>query len=167
MGGSAQSDGWLFQASFRKELTNQWIVGAIPHLREIPSLLEPVKDGSSGAREESGPIKDAERDNLLRLLSKNAIARSKTGGVVHQMQEISAFERTRMQDDHAVGRSNNPWEWLIFVAMMAAIGGTIIAGVQWWTNKRCSELAARLEKFERRLSLHERVMDDEGSNDTA
>lgn len=107
-------DGWLIQASFRKELTKKWIVESTPHLWEIPSLLDPVNDGGTGARVQSAVIKDTEGDNLLRLVNINLITRSKMGGNVHQMQKLSAFELTRIQGNLTVVNSSNPLDWLAF-----------------------------------------------------
>ena len=72
-----------------------------------------------------------------------------------------------LTDDQAGRRSSNPWEWLVFMAVTVAASGSIVAGVRWWTTKWYSDLAARLEELEKRLSVHERVMDAEGSTTSA
>jgi hypothetical protein len=93
-----------------------------------------VSDGGTGGREKLDAIKDAVCENLLQLVNRNMITRSKMGDVVHEMQELSAIERTRIQDVIADGHYSNLWHWLAFMAVTAAVSGTIILGVRWWTK---------------------------------
>ncbi|KAK4024934.1 hypothetical protein OUZ56_010426 [Daphnia magna] len=102
---TAQSDDWIFQASFRKDTHQQWITRTTPHLADLKAPRRPPQR----------PLITTKDDILIqqtgsRTGSTNNLLRDFITGMVHQMDGLSDLEHARHNIDDTQNCPRYQWE---------------------------------------------------------
>lgn len=109
---TAQSDDWIFQASFRKDTHQKWITRTTPHLADLKAPGRPPQRPLITAKDDV-----VTQQTGLHTGSPNNRLRDLTIGMVHQMDGLSDLEHARLNIDDTQNYLRYPWEWIAILIL--------------------------------------------------
>ena len=127
---TAQSDDWIFQASFRKDTNKKWITRTAPQLANLRTPGRPMTTIQEDRPTQHADSKSEPAHKHLQELSTD---------MIHQMDGLSDLEHARLDPSDTPNYNRYPWEWIgILVLCILGIGSTIIADRNTTTNRQIS-----------------------------
>ncbi|XP_045032647.1 uncharacterized protein LOC116934113 [Daphnia magna] len=109
---TAQSDDWIFQASFRKDTHQKWITRTTPHLADLKAPGRPPQRPLITAKDDI-----VTQQTGLHTGSPNNRLRDLKTGMVHQMDGLSDLEHARLNIDDTQNYLRYPWEWIAILIL--------------------------------------------------
>jgi hypothetical protein len=143
---TAQSDDWVFEASYQKDSHRKWITRTAQPLTDLRIPERPLIT----TQDEIQPPDQTDRSKLPRHHLQELIAE-----MIHQMNVLSDLEHMRLNTVNTPNYNRYPWEW-IFILTLCILGiGSVILAAHTKTTTRQNGLEAQLQTLEHRLHLHE------------
>ena len=143
---TAQSDEWIFQASFRKDTHKKWITRTAPQLNDLKALGKPLITTKDNIPTQDRTDQSKPTHNHLQDL---------TTGMIHEMDGLSDLEHTRLNTADTQNYARYPWEWIgILTLCLLGIGSVIVIDHITTTNRQ-KRMEDQLQALEHRLQLHE------------
>jgi hypothetical protein len=149
---TAQSDAWIFQASFRKDTHRKWITRTAPQLTDLKIPGRPLTTTS----DEIQLPDQTDRSKLPRHHLQEL-----TAGMIHQMDGLSDLEHMRLTTVDTPHYNRYPWEWIIILSLCILGIGSVIVTAHTRTTTHQNELEAQLQTLKHRLQLHEEATSPE------
>ncbi|KAI9552642.1 hypothetical protein GHT06_020513 [Daphnia sinensis] len=154
---TAQSDDWIFQASFRKDTRRQWITRTTSHLADLKAPGKPPQLPMITTKD------DMSAQQTGSHTGSNDRLKEMTTGMVHQMDGLSDLEHARLNIDDPQTHNRYPWEWIGILILCMVGSGVAIAADRLKTTSRQQNIEAQLQALEHRLQLHEQATSPDGT----
>jgi hypothetical protein len=149
---TAQSDDWIFLASFRKDTHRKWITRTAPQLTDLKIPGPPLIT----TQDDIQPPDQTDRSKRPRHHLQEL-----TAGMIHQMDGLSDLEHTRLNTVNTLNYNRYPWEW-VFILTLCILGiGSIVVAAHTKITARQNGLEAKLQTLKHRLQLHEEATSPE------
>ncbi len=154
---TAQSDDWIFQASFKKDIHSGWITRNAPLL----SVLEPLQPPVRGEpHDDLGAHRQVVSQPARNAASSQHTIHVQATDMFHQMQGLSDLEHTRIRDQDTTNRSRYPWEWIVGFILFISVAGFLVKTTHSQYASQHHVLAVQMSTLEERIQQHEDEVSD-------
>ena len=147
---SAQTDSWIFQASFKKDLVRSETRRKVPTLRRLDEAEEQWVTAPPQSSEEHQNLSTPIRE----ILYRNSRAHQNLKKFEVDIIETKRMDEKRLNDANVNNRY--PYELVVVLLLLFLTLGGSLAFLRSLEIAKRLELAGRVQALEERLALHER-----------
>ena len=148
---TAQSDDWIFQASFRKDIHRQWITRPAPQLGQIQA---PPVFGTVHEPDYNPDIPHPNNGSPRPLANRLG---TMTASMLHQLDSLNAQEHARITTATAADPARYPWEWTAALALCILCAAAILVTRSSTHAAHNTATLRRIVELETRIHLHEQA----------
>lgn len=161
-GRTAQSNDWIFHASFRKDQVYSWLAGGKSEFPVHPVMdlgnmpVQGTNVGTVEIRNGSEQEKDGDQSDLMEIVRRNGKARGELDSLEKRIQQL-------VEDDNR--RVETIYEWHYLWEMYGVVTLSLVGLISGFRLLRNQEREARLGLQRQLVELEDRLSAYEGTID--